>query len=185
MQANRWIEEDPTRAELVQQMTDVFEDVRAGRSKNFFVPRIYANYMQYGQLTPKQEAALRASLAKEQANAMPGGVGKVGERVDLALTLLGVETVNTDFGVRYIHRFADDDGNAVVWKGTSRLEAEDNAKLAIRATVKAHRKERDGQAVTDISHAKLAEEPKAAQIDVRAELKRLADLIEPIARALA
>ena len=99
-------------------------------------------------------------------------VGEVRERIERTVTYLGhgsyecrsfsgygTDTVN-------IHRFADDEGNLLIWKTTAYLEyydeAEDNwlpfvagARLTLRGTVKSHDEYR-GTKQTVLSRCKVA-----------------------------
>lgn len=43
-------------------------------------------------------------------------IGSVGQKVDLELTLIRVFWVDTQFGSLGVHKFADADGNIVIWK---------------------------------------------------------------------
>lgn len=81
-------------------------------------------------------------------------VGEVGERVERTVTYLGYGSYErssfSGYGtdVVHIYRFADDDGNLLVWKTTAYLEREDGdgflvpiksgSRLTLRGTVKAH-----------------------------------------------
>lgn len=59
----------------------------------------------------KEREVRRAVLVAESNN----HVGTVGKRQDMTLTLLGTNTFDGYYGVTTLHRFADRDGNLVVW----------------------------------------------------------------------
>lgn len=81
-------------------------------------------------------------------------VGEVGERVEHETTYIGYGSYERDafsgYGTEtvYIYKFADSDGNLLVWKTTAYLEREDEdgflvpikrgTRLTLRGTVKSH-----------------------------------------------
>lgn len=128
--------------------------------------------MNWGSLTPKQLDLVRsmisraearvaareqdraAKLAADQAGSQH--LGKVGERMNLNLTVERILSFETQFGYTYIN-LCRSEGSVVVYKGSNRLvEADDElpAQVAVKATVKAH-DYRDGVAQTLISRPKV------------------------------
>lgn len=97
-------------------------------------------------------------------------VSEVGERVERTVTYLGYGSYErpsfSGYGtdVVHIYRFADDDGNLLVWKSTAYLQREDEVgflvpikagtRLTLRGTVKAH-DEYHGTKQTVLSRCKV------------------------------
>lgn len=108
-------------------------------------------------------------------------VGTVGERSEMLLTLLGVVTIEGFYGTSYIHRFADDQGNQVVWFASNpyvlpvtegypatnehyaaEAEMRPNATYRVAATVKEHGTYRDRKQ-TKVTRVKVLPIAKAAK----------------------
>ena len=122
----------------------------------------------YGKLTPAQtEAVLKgidARAAKKAEwksktaaeKAASEWIGEVGKRVELALTCYHVVTLESHYGVSFLHLCKDPNGNTVVYKGSCALfPIKGEAKL-VKATIKDHGV-RDGVKQTVISRPKIAE----------------------------
>lgn len=108
---------------------------------------------QWGGLTEKQHAAAvamikrgeervaeRAKVRAEQSAKdadLSGWVGAVGGRMVLTFTLRLVLTMDSIYGLSYLHVGADDAGNVIVYKGTKRLGDKGDT-VTVKATVKDH-----------------------------------------------
>jgi hypothetical protein len=77
-------------------------------------------------------------------------VGTVGKREDLRLTVLGCHTFEGYYGMTYLYRFADPEGNAVVWFASSEQDLVQGASYKVKATVKRH-EEYKGQPQTQVN----------------------------------
>ena len=127
--------------------------------------------MNWGSLTSKQADLVRSMIARAEARvaarekdratkltadqAGSQHLGKVGERMNFALTVERILSFETQFGYTYIN-LCRSEGSVVVYKGSNRLvEADDElpAQVTVKATVKAH-DYRDGVAQTLISRPK-------------------------------
>lgn len=103
----------------------------------------------------------RQELAKQRKREQSQHIGQVGERLELTLRVVHVHQYQVQafsgYGVesRYITICEDDNGNAVVYKGSNMLE-EKGWTIRVKATVKAH-DERDGVRQTIIQRPKVLE----------------------------
>jgi len=119
----------------------------------------------FGKLTEKQSAAVlkgidarqakREQWAQERAerDAASEWIGEVGKRIELTLNVNHVVTLCGQWGTTFINLCRDDDGNAVVYKGSSDLKFYAD-KVTVKATIKAH-DTRDGVKQTIISRPKI------------------------------
>ena len=120
-------------------------------SSNSFVQKIFDNYMQWGSLTEKQVAVVKSALDKAAAwkaerkakDLQSNHVGSVGERRMFTLTKTFNTSFDSDFGTVYIIGFKDEQGNIVIYKGSSYYHVENGQSVTFKATIKAHG-ERDG-----------------------------------------
>lgn len=103
-------------------------------------------------LVPAYNRHLQEKLEKElRERSANQYFGTVGKREEFDLTLVGVTSVDSHYGVTNIHRFRDQAGNLAVWFATrERLEP---GRYRVKATVKAHNVHkftaRDGAAVEE------------------------------------
>jgi hypothetical protein len=65
-------------------------------------------------------------------------VGTVGKREVFTVTLAGVHSFETHFGVTHLYRFEDTAGNVLVWKASSAQDMERGSTYKIKGTVKEH-----------------------------------------------
>lgn len=85
-------------------------------------------------------------------------VGTVGERREFRLTLQFKRGFGSEFGVKYLQKFVDEDGNVIVWWGTNDVSAQTvvgNTYL-FKATIKGH-DEYEGVKQTCLTRAALIE----------------------------
>ena len=80
-------------------------------------------------------------------------IGEVGKRIELTLNVNHVVTLCGQWGTTFINLCRDDDGNAVVYKGSNDLKFYAD-KVTVKATIKAH-DTRDGVKQTIISRPKI------------------------------
>lgn len=131
----RWLAENETRQELVAWLG---ANARAG-----FLAKMLDSLGEWGSLTAAQENAVRKCRADSEARnvAADAGsefIGMVGERREFSLIFKNVTGYDTDYGTAWLHRFTDEAGNVVIYKGTKRLDAERGAQVTFKATVKRH-----------------------------------------------
>lgn len=125
-------------------------ETRADRGDRFF-SSLCDQLHKRGKITEKQEAAVKAILAKEEqrrieARAKDAGsmfIGELKKRSTFTLTLTGYKETDGQYGTSYFHAFKDIDGNVVIYKGTKPLVKVRGETITVVASVKAHI-ERDG-----------------------------------------
>jgi hypothetical protein len=122
--AREWIQADPSRQALIEEIT-----FRAFDRPGSFFTKMFDVIYEWGSLTPGQEAAVRKifdgdaarkAARKAEAAARDAGsqhVGLVGERREFRLVLERSFMIETRFGQLVINILRDTDGNIVVYKG--------------------------------------------------------------------
>lgn len=80
-------------------------------------------------------------------------IGKVGDKIQLTATCLGVTPIDSFYGVTYLFRFVTEDGN-VITTFTKSLGISQGDKVEIRAKVKDH-KEYKGIKQTEVNYLKV------------------------------
>lgn len=133
----RWLAEDTSRGELV---TWLFRQTSA------FCLKMQDSYSEWGTLTAGQETALRkmrddgARLAARRAeDATSTFVHTVGQRIVMTLTLKSVSAFESIYGTTFVHRFSDDAGNILIYKGSKHLDGIGRGeRVTLKATIKAH-----------------------------------------------
>lgn len=155
--AKRWLAADETRKDLVEFLKR--ESLRATRQT--FLTKMYDSLEQWGSLTEGQEAAVRKCIAQRAEAAVKRveerkadaeisqHVGSVGVRQRFDLVVQFVLSLESVYGLCYVHVCKDAAGNVVVYKGSKALGAKGEA-IAILATIKEHGM-RDGVRQTAIS----------------------------------
>lgn len=134
-----------------------------GENKTPFVRDKNLNYLIWGIAGYKRDLQREAEerrRKKEQAKlaAQSGYVGSVGERREFTATLEFKRGFGTQYGVKYVLKLRDDEGNVIVWWGTNDTAA--RMVVGNRYTIKARIKKHDtynGVKETTVSHAKLIE----------------------------
>lgn len=148
-----WLAGDETRAELEAWLTQT--------GHGGFLGKMADNLLEWGHLTPGQEAAVRKARDEQgakraeraEADAKSDFVGTIGKReVFHGLELIGVYEDEGPYGITFAHKFRDRDGNLLHWK-TQRQHAERGAILSLKATVKAHHTGKTGTKSTILSRA--------------------------------
>ena len=91
---------------------------------------IAAYAIQYRRREMEREA--QAAVVSESQH-----VGTVGQRLELSLTVISVNTRETAWGVSHIHKLSDSDGNLFVWF-SSNLSLETGRTYSLKGTIKAH-----------------------------------------------
>jgi hypothetical protein len=80
-------------------------------------------------------------LVAKKAPAIPvpetNYIGNVGDKITLELTQVACFTFDSQFGICYINKFKDTEGNVVIWK-TSRRVANDGENVTLKGTIKEH-----------------------------------------------
>lgn len=147
----RWIDEDPSRENLIKVLEENFHAPRG----NSFLVKMFQSFEEWGSLTPGQEAAVQKVIAQDaerkaewaKKNAEEGArsqhVGTEGERGEfLNLKLRFKKEFDGRFGPTTIQKFEDEAGNVLVYFGKD-LGVEKDGVISLKATVKKH-DERDG-----------------------------------------
>jgi hypothetical protein len=115
--------------------------------------------------------------ARENAGRTPSQfVGEVGKREVFTVTVKGVKTFDSDFGVRTMVRFEDAAGNTLVWwtgevapvytpegVGTDQSEYEEGQTYTVKATVKKHENYKGFNQTVVSRVAKHVEKPKTVR----------------------
>ena len=113
-----------------------------------YAPIAYEKYLTEMERRKAREAAINA---QREAS---GYVGEVGKRIDLSIAEMKLLTSwETQWGMTWLYKFTDTDGNVLVWFASRPLDTEGVNR--IRATVKDHT-ERDGVKQTVITRCKVA-----------------------------
>lgn len=111
-----------------------------------------------GYLTWKDTDIIRALLRSKQlveATVDSNFVGKVGDKLNLDLTLKKSFNFESTFGTQYIHKFVDTDGNIFVWKTSNSLyEIKELDTCSMLGTVKEH-SEYNGEKQTVMTRCKV------------------------------
>lgn len=165
----RWLAEDPSREALASRIA------QAGERGDAFMRKMDDAIREWGSLSPKQEEAVKASFARQdarraEARAKDAGsvwVGEVGKRGPFRVTVRKTLIVGADDwcdGFRIV-LMADEAGNVLVYKGDA-LKREltggpgtgierpaDGQTIDIVASVKSHG-ERDGVKQTVLARPK-------------------------------
>lgn len=159
----RWLAEVADRAALVE---------RLSRASGSFLAKMAESYEEWGSLTDKQEAAVRAAFGKADARKAEARIrdygshhlGDVGKRQDFRLTVRSIVEIENDFGLLVITIMADEAGNIVVYKGRALGISYDEGRawkpakrgdaIAFKATVKDHA-EREGVKQTVVARPKV------------------------------
>jgi hypothetical protein len=146
---------DGDHAELLAALAPILADTRVSTgARRMFVEDVLRKGRQFGRLSDKQLAALRAVPAKEAARAEREAqrqveaaksdyVGEVGQRLELTVTV--EHKAEIDHGPHaqfsryfYITTMVDDQANCVVIKSSTFCQYEPGDRLTMKATVKAH-----------------------------------------------
>jgi hypothetical protein len=123
-----------------------------------YAPVAYEKYLEEMKRRAEREAARNAERNASEY------VGQVGKRIDLDIADMKLVTSwETQWGMTWLYKFTDTDGNVLVWFASKPLERvnengvyEDVTEVShIRATVKEHN-ERDGVKQTIITRCKAA-----------------------------
>lgn len=153
--AKRWLEADPSRAELAAQVRE-----RGYDSGSKFWNDMAAQLDEWGSLSERQEAACRRIIdedatrkaeriaAKRAADAGSVHVGTVGARSVFTLTVAAVVELIGNYGLSFINITKDEAGNVIIYKGSNAWTKGET--ITVKATIKAHT-ERDGVKQTMIS----------------------------------
>ena len=86
-------------------------------------------------------------------------IGEVGDKVEFAVTLERIGSYCTNYTyygeMVYVYTFANEDGDALVWKTQKELDIEEGANVILKGTVKGH-SEYKGQRQTVLTRCKVA-----------------------------
>lgn len=119
-----------------------------------------------------------AAEAKAKAVAESDYVGEVGARARFTLKVLGVRTIEGTYGVTFITKMVDAEGNRFLWFASRELEADKT--YTMTATIKNHEEDRyeGGARTTKIANCRNVEEvddlPESAEVEVVASAEERA-----------
>jgi hypothetical protein len=86
-------------------------------------------------------------------------IGEIGDKVELELTFKDYFTFETHYSyygeLNFIYKFADADGNTIVWKTSKALELEQGETYKVKGTIKEHN-EYKGDKQTVLTRCKVA-----------------------------
>lgn len=112
-----------------------------------YMPVAYEKYLERKAREEQREAARLAEAASEH-------VGAVGQRITVKTTTAKLLTSwESNYGVTYLYKFTDDQGNVFIWYASRWIELHDG--MTLKGTVKDHN-ERDGVKQTVITRCKAA-----------------------------
>lgn len=130
---------------------------------------IAGKFAKYGSMSDKQEkflAGLLDSIARRdevralwaarlaERVATSTHIGKVGDRVELTVTVKFANSYDSNFGQFWIVGLEDASANTVIYKGNSPFSTTKGETVKLKATIKEHG-ERDGVKQTIIARAKV------------------------------
>jgi hypothetical protein len=140
----KWLAAVADRKELIDWLQSQYN----GQRPEAFLTKVFDGYLNWGGLTPGQEAAVRKikaeAVAKKAEYAAKRAieaekaefVGEVGQRLTFDVTVTAVPTYETQYGTLYINLLKQGD-DVIVYKGSRQL-AEKGERVTFKATVKAH-----------------------------------------------
>lgn len=116
----------------------------------------YIGYRHFGFAASLIATYRRAMEQETKRNESPSNwVGETKKRQDFEnLTVVFVKEIDGFYGVTYMHKFQDENGNILVWFATNGTEFEIGDKVSGKATVKKH-DEYNGQKQTTINRCKF------------------------------
>ena len=175
-------------AELAGKAADWYRTVLAERAESDFDHNLkvllagtqaapknwgYLCYVPAGYLRHLEREAEREARRRQEAAGFQGSrhVGKVGERLELDVTVLSVRAFDgSQWGTSYLTKLLDVEGNLLIWWASK--EIEEGRAVRVKATVKRH-EVRGGVQQTVISRPTLVPtaEQKAAVKDAKAAVK--------------
>jgi hypothetical protein len=80
-------------------------------------------------------------------------LGNINEKIEVKVILNKIFSYETQFGVNYIYKFKDEQGNTIVW-GTAPKDFKENGNYKIKGTVKEH-KIYNGEKQTQLTRCKV------------------------------
>lgn len=112
-----------------------------------YMPLAYERYLEHKARDAQREAAKQAEAASQH-------VGEIGQRITLtAATAKLLTSWEGDYGMTYLYKFTDAQGNVYIWYASRGIETRDG--MTIKGTVKNHN-ERDGVKQTVLTRCKAA-----------------------------
>ena len=116
-----------------------------------FVASIVSSYIRHVEKQIEQERKQTAQKEK----GISDYVGEVKKRQDFELTYVNSFSFENDFGVIFIHKFLDNNGNIFIWKTNNSLrDVEQGNNIKLKGTIKDHIEYR-GEKQTHITRCKV------------------------------
>lgn len=114
-----------------------FPLVKSGYALPKHVGRLAYMPVDYDKYMERKAKAEQREAERAAASAASGYVGEVGKRLTIiAASARLVTSWETCYGVTFLYRFADADGNVFIWRASRPIEVNDGMK--IKGTVKEH-----------------------------------------------
>ena len=105
------------------------------------------------------EEYIKEQKAKHAPKSDSEYVGEIGDKVELSLTYKTYYTFETHYSyygeLNFIYKFADANGNTIVWKTSKALELDEGAQYTVKGTIKEHN-EYKGDKQTILTRCKIA-----------------------------
>jgi hypothetical protein len=127
---------------------DFIRNVQAAVEGQDSIPYVRVSNLNYviwgiaGYTRDLQKDAEERRIKAEQATLLASSdhVGTIGDRVEMTLRLVFKHALGSEFGIRYLQKFTDPDGNVVIWWGTNETSARTKVgdTYVFKATIKSH-----------------------------------------------
>ena len=120
----------------------------------------YVNYKNDG-LISSLIFAYKKSISKKisekgEVNKISNYFGKINEKIQRELTYIMSFSFDSDFGICFIHKFEDIEGNIFIWKTNNNINMDERRALKVKGTIKEH-KEYKGIKQTILTRCKVQE----------------------------
>lgn len=118
----------------------------------------YADRWQYGNYTEVVNL-VKARQAEYAPKSNSKHIGAVGDKVEMRLTFKSEHSYETHYSYRgethYIYKFADADGNIIIWNTSSWKDLQQDREYTVKGTIKSH-SEYKGDAQTELQRCRIS-----------------------------
>jgi hypothetical protein len=125
-------------AAFSEQHSQLILSMQELKSKDDFLRELCSKLDQYGLLSEKQAACAQEIVSRILGAGNSQHVGTVGERVVLTLTTKRMIERPSFYGITYIFKCVDQDGNAITYFGTAAAMPGVGESATVRARIKKH-----------------------------------------------
>jgi hypothetical protein len=105
---------------------------------------------------PAYNRAHDAEVSRKRELENSNHVGALKDRVEMVLTLIRVNYLDTSFGTMALMKFYDDNGNVIIWKTGSDPQLATKTKVRVKATISEHTEYRSCKQ-TEVKRLKVLE----------------------------